>query len=1190
MSSSDQSDTAETMASTSHDGVEVVQDPGRNETSSDTGARPKRTITLSLKGQESKVYELTLSIMRDINAQLKSLDKTLKLDDEDDESLADSDSLSAMLQILNTDHDHISDMMSELTLLTENKVEDRIQTLHQLYEAELQATRSSIETKITDLQQRGLSEERQAEEALIAAKEELEKQAEIFEQLLEQRRIKRSASEHKKSQGSPQSKPTARTDRTPAEPSTTSTLRSSADTDNASLDMVKQIADNLATSMCRVAPKKSVEPAVFSGDVLEFIDWEVDLDAYLKAEGLEGPDRLRHLKKFVEGEAKKCLAGYFSVSTDESYLAARSKLTERYGNKQAIGRSFRLRLAQWPKISGKDGKAVQEFGDFLDHVRSAMSAMPALSTLDDCEQNEKMSQKLPDWLQYKWARVVAKEELQEKYPSFSKFTEFVKGEARVMMLQISQAHASTRTDKVKDEKRSRQTRSFQATTEEQKNCLFCEKNHNTRDCFILQSKPHAETIAFIQEKRLCFRCLMQNHRSRDCKAKVICKRCNKPSHPTALHDDNWKPRSAGETNSQSKDDKTNPGTAHDVHTKATSMERKVLSMAVPVFVSNGNGKELLVYALLDTQSDSCFISKEVAQYIGARGEATQVTVCTMNGKQGRTTKRYRSISLRGYLTTATTTIHAYEQDELISVSKDQIPTDEAARRMAHLQDIAVNLPPLLDAPVGILIGADCPEALTPLSSLSGGPGQTFAVETMFGWTLCGGPSQGETKQPKATTFKTETKRDAEILQLLERDFKHTDGNETSQEDLRFMKIMEAESKQMTNGSYELPLPFKAKTQLVDNRAQAERRLEQLTKKLNADPAYCKEYCDFMTNLIREGHAEEVPPSSPTGAVWYIPHFGVRHPKKKKLRVVFDASAKFCGISLNDILLQGPDMVNSLVGILVRFRKDQIAVCCDIEKMFYNFSVPREQRDYLRFLWVSDDLKTTKEYRMTVHLFGAKSSPAVATFGLRKIASDYASISSEAAAFLHNDFYVDDGIISTPTKKEAIQLINDAREICQKGNVRLHKFISNDRAVIDSVPPSERCATAQTLDLMRDQLPSERTLGLEWNVETDNFYFTPNITKRASTKRGVLSMVSQIYDPLGFVAPFILRGKQILQKVTATKRGWDDRLPTELHREWDSWLSELDQVSEMQIPRIMRPSGATCELHHFCDASLKGYDV
>lgn len=111
----------------------------------------------------------------------------------------------------------------------------------------------------------------------------------------------------------------------------------------------------------------------------------------------------------------------------------------------------------------------------------------------------------------------------------------------------------------------------------------------------------------------------------------------------------------------------------------------------------------------------------------------------------------------------------------------------------------------------------------------------------------------------------------------------------------------------------------------------------------------------MSEIITNGDAERVPEEEINkGPVWYIPHHGVYHPHKPgKIRVVFDCSAKFEGVSLNDYLLTGPKLTSSLIGVLCRFRKGQVAIMCDIEHMFQQFHVKTEDQDYLRFLWWDD---------------------------------------------------------------------------------------------------------------------------------------------------------------------------------------------------------------------------------------------
>lgn len=156
---------------------------------------------------------------------------------------------------------------------------------------------------------------------------------------------------------------------------------------------------------------------------------------------------------------------------------------------------------------------------------------------------------------------------------------------------------------------------------------------------------------------------------------------------------------------------------------------------------------------------------EVAEKIQAQGVKEDIAISTLNGTIEKKIRRYSNITITGYLSDAKTTISAYEQDS-ISCRKEQLPTSKKALQMSHLSHLADKLAPdNLDIPVGLLIGADCPQALTSLRSVSGGPRETFAVET-FGWTLCGGAVM-ESSFAKVKTFKTSTTRDEEVLKVLE---------------------------------------------------------------------------------------------------------------------------------------------------------------------------------------------------------------------------------------------------------------------------------------------------------------------------------------------------------------------------------------------------------------------------------------
>lgn len=441
---------------------------------------------------------------------------------------------------------------------------------------------------------------------------------------------------------------------------------------------------------------------------------------------------------------------------------------------------------------------------------------------------------------------------------------------------------------------------------------------------------------------------------------------------------------------------------------------------------------------------------------------------------------------------------------------------------------------------------------------------------------------------------------AQVIKILESDFVERESCMLlSHEDRLFNQLLSSGVHRLPNGQIEMPLPFKhGQPSLPNNKELAERRLGKLANKLRGNPELKKQYVAHMDNLFVKGYAEPIPDDDgvdQTLCSWYIPHHGVFHPQKpNKLRVVFDCSFKLIGVSINDHLLQGPDLMNSLVGILLRFRIRKIAFSCDIEGMFYQFKVNSGDRDYLRFLWYPEgDLDSRpKEYRMTVHLFGATSSPGCATFGLRHLADLFSQNDTAVHNFIHRDFYVDDGLKSTHTPSEAVELLHQTRNVLEQGGIRLHKVVSNCRELLEAVPPEDRSSALSQLDLHNDILPSERTLGIEWCPQTDTFQFHLNLKDCPPTRRGILSNVCSIYDPLGLIAPVVLFGKRILQETHREGFGIDDNLPEPLLRQWINWKNALSSLSTLEIPRwchLEAPGNVrSVELHHFSDASSVGY--
>jgi len=924
------------------------------------------------------------------------------------------------------------------------------------------------------------------------------------------------------------------------------------------------------------------------------------------------------------------------LRSEDAYKRARKTLKERFGNPFRIYEAYRDKPRNWtPCVTSAD---LQEFSDFLIMTQETMKSVKYLKELESYSTIRELAARLPIFYGNKWRESAKKLEARCGEYSFANFVEFTQEASLDANHPVFSHDALTSTrkelenerkpsvDKIRrnperKERKNRHGISLSTTGSEpsRKNppdvtlCVLCNGEHGLSTCKNFLEKPLKERLELCMSSGICFSCLNQGHTARQCKRKAQCDVCKK-AHATALH------RFPAEERREESTQETIRATNNCVNCSEITT-----SMILPVWIHHKNDpdRRVKVYAVLDDQSDTCFVTDDVIDKLGVTGPVIQLELGTMHAIEKIDTQRIDDLVVSRFdgkvnipLPKAYTRTH-------IPGQRGQIPRPETARQYDHLEKIAGEIPPYEEhLSIGLLIGNNCVRALKPRSILPRRSNDPYAILTTLGWGVVGARNQRnceneiemtagchriatrEIASNEASIGKfvplmrcKEIMAPSAIKKMFEQDFSEPqDANLVmSQEDIRFMNITSNGIHKADNGHYEISLPLRNENvRLPCNKKHAEVLLHQLGRRFAIDSKYKEDYVAFMQKMLEEGHAEKAPERYET--VWYVPHHGVYHPKKpEKLRVVFDCSADFQGHSLNRHLLQGPDLTNSLVGILCRFRQEPVAFACDIEGMFHQVHVNEEHRDLLRFLWweQGDTTKAPTEYRMTVHLFGATSSPGCANLTFRTAADDGVNeFGVEAASFIKENFYVDDGLKSVPTVREAIELIKNSTEMCMKGGFRLHKFTSNSKEVVESTPVESRAKEIKELDLNHDLLPPERVLGIEWNIENDAFKFRITLKDKPLTRRGILSTVSSIYDPLGFAAPFLLRGKRILQLLCRESIGWDDAIPDELRMQWEMWRNELPLLETMEVSRCFKLKETEnlkkAELHHFSDASTEGY--
>lgn len=299
----------------------------------------------------------------------------------------------------------------------------------------------------------------------------------------------------------------------------------------------------------------------------------------------------------------------------------------------------------------------------------------------------------------------------------------------------------------------------------------------------------------------------------------------------------------------------------------------------------------------------------------------------------------------------------------------------------------------------------------------------------------------------------------------------------------------------------------------------------------------------------------------------------------KLRVVFDASCKTrSGISLNDCVMVGPTIQKELFDIIVRFRQHRFVLTGDVVKMYRQIWVKPEQRRLQCILWRNEKTQQLETFQLNTVTFGVASSPYLATRCLRQLAEDFESSHPQASRIIRDDFYVDDLQTGGQTEEEVIRIKDEVTAILQSAGFDLQKIYSN----VEGLSP----------DNDDYKITEIKTLGLCWQPGDDRLRYRTSYqadSKSVITKRSILSIISQVYDPLGLIGPFTVRSKLLLQFLWKLRVNWDSPIPNDLKEKWLSHCEQLKEINNIDIPRyVLIESPQTIQIHGFCDASEVAY--
>ena len=873
---------------------------------------------------------------------------------------------------------------------------------------------------------------------------------------------------------------------------------------------------------------KRVTIPVFSGDKKSYQSWKAAFTACVDNAPATAEYKLLQLRQCLAGEALKAIENLGHSAT--AYHTAKERLERKFGGHRRQVALYLEEVENFRPICPGNYKEIEKFADLLDITIVNLKEANRFEELNDGLLYMKLQKKLPTSMLSSYHRWLFEK---QKTESVERLREWVLQEAEFQTKALEAVYGLTNTkQEVRRPKREnphtffgRSNVRIESNAERQhlRLCKVCSKSHGAWACPEFKQMEIQKRWDCAKRHKLCFRCLGEGHLGQLCNRTRVCgiNDC-KEVHHRLLH----KPRNVvpsghsrgigvekkEETNSLSKQDESVGESSHpnegesraqvdqvnDTYTTVTPSDAAQTSgtialRTIPVYLKNGK-KRIKVNAILDDASTKTYINSDVAAELGLQGQLKRVNVSVLNGhiETFETTPVECIIeSLDGK---SQLKITAFTTERVIGDMK-AIDWSMCAREWPHLQCLEFHK--LGSRPtVDVLIGLDCADLHFSFKDIRGAPGQPIARLTPLGWT-CIGP----VRTSKQITFNTNFahtyfsagKTDMAKINLLLQKFWEVDNSGTesasslNHEDKLALHMVEKSIKYI-KGSYEVSIPWKEQSiSLQNNFEMAEKRLHNLEKKLLKEPEIAQEYNKTISQYLEKGYVSRISTDKNCNLVkWYLPHFPVVREGRSttKVRIVFDASAKYNGTALNDVIYQGPKLQNDLFNVLLRFRRYPVALICDIAEMYLRVKLCPKDKSCHRFLWRNMNVEQKPlEYEFNSLVFGVNSSPFLAQFVSQYHAGVYRHQYPRAAEVILQSTYMDDSMVSVMDETEGVELYKELSELWQKAGMKTHKWLSNSFKVLENIPPQCR---ASEVNLDCDEISAVKTLGVLWLATEDVF--------------------------------------------------------------------------------------------------------
>lgn len=876
--------------------------------------------------------------------------------------------------------------------------------------------------------------------------------------------------------------------------------------------------------------------------------------------------RMQYLMDCLEGEPKK-LIQHLEIA-DDNFTGAMDIIMRRYNDQRKIINTHIDAIVDHANIADD----VMGLKSLHDKTIESLHALKGQNVSDKALGNVILTRLIEKKLSSQTRRGFEENLIEKrKMPKLEELMHFI--EARFVGME---SIASSPIEAAKGDHR------------QDRDCALCPKQrHRIHQCQKFNGMSPFERCQAIRKTNLCQNCLKDHGRNK-CTMANNCKKCTR-FHHTSLHYERRDDAVNFRQNAQS----------HVVCTEKISFD--VMLATAIINAKNSYGEYIELRTLIDQGSTTSFISEDAIQRLKLPRTRNSTEVTGIGASKAGKIHGCASICIKPrYPSTFEVPVDALILEKLTTY--DANSNDDT--KWDHLQGLILADPTYYKSgAIDMIIGADIFATIVLDRVIRGPPNTPIAQETTLGWILSG-RVQRKTTHSAAVSLITDTCINSQLEKFWNiEEIKSDSMAKFTAEERECEDFFTNTHVRSNDGKYTTRLPFKSNEFVLGkSRHIAVATLLQMEKKFKANPKLKQEYAKCINEYLELGHmklARDTDESLVTIKngerhynCYYMPHHAVFKASSTttKLRVVFNASQKTAnGTALNDTMMVGPTIQDDLMNILLRWRGHRIALASDIEKMYRQILVDKDDWNYQRIVWRNSESEPIRDYCLQRITFGNAAAPFMAIRTVQQLAKDEQGRFPLAASAALSDFYVDDLMTGAHTVEKAVEMQHQLRKIMNAGGMSLRKWASNNLDALDGVPNEHRELKTEIAIDTDDTL---KMLGVQWDPRRDEFRYKINLgpAKNEYTKRELVSEVARLFDPLGWLTPVVIMAKIRLQQTWLAGIGWDEKIPTKMEEEWKEFRATLLHINNIKIPRYVGLGfdDVEYELHGFCDASMKAY--